>query len=194
MHAAVLTGVTGSYLVITGDKTGAANVVTVAQSGGDGGLAQLAYDPNTPSALTGTDADDAIVNISDVEVHSASNTVSDAIDGVTLTLKKQAPGTIDTLTVANDDSVVQGKVTAFVTAYNALATQIATLRSYDPATAKAGPLLGDSMLLNIERSCGVPSAVRSAGRPSLTPCWPVSALPSARTGSWRWIPPSSRRR
>ncbi len=52
--------------------------------------------------------------------------------------------------MANDDSVVQGKVTAFVTAYNALATQIATLRSYDPATAKAGPLLGDSMLLNIE--------------------------------------------
>ena len=150
VHAAVLTGVTGSHLVITGDKTGAANVVKVTQSGGDGGLSQLVYDPPNASALTGTDALDAIVHVSGVAVHSPSNTVADAIDGVTLTLKKQAPGTVDTLTIANDDTAVQGKVTAFVTAYNALATQIATLRSYDATTARAGPLLGDAMLLNIE--------------------------------------------
>jgi flagellar hook-associated protein 2 len=150
VHAAVLTGVTGSYLVVTGDKTGAANVVTVTQTGGDGGLAQLVYDPLNSSALTGTDAEDAVVHISGVEVHSATNTVTTAIDGVTLTLKKAAPGTVDTLTVSNDDSTAQDKVNSFVTAYNALATQIASLRSYDAATAKAGPLLGDAMLLNIE--------------------------------------------
>ncbi len=156
VHATILNGMSGnqpaSYLVISGDKTGAVNKVAVAQSGGDGGLSSLVYDPDSPgtSALTGTDAEDAIVHISNVEVHSATNTITDAIDGVTLALKKQAPGTVDTLTVANDDSVVQDKVTAFVTAYNSLATQIATLRSYDAATAKAGPLLGDAMLLNIE--------------------------------------------
>lgn len=150
VHAAVLTGTTGSHLVVTGDKTGDANKVKVTQSGGDGGLAQLVYDPPNTSVLTGTDAADAIVHISGVPVHSATNTVNGAIDGITLTLKKAAPGTIDTLTVANDDSSVQGKASAFVTAYNALATQIATLRSYDAATAKAGPMIGDAMLLNIE--------------------------------------------
>lgn len=169
VHAAVLTGVTGSYLVVTGDKTGAVNKVAVAQSGGDGGLAALVHDPQSPgtSALTGTDAGDAIVHISSVEVHSATNTISDAIDGVTLTLKKEALGTVDTLTVANDDSAVQGKVNAFVTAYNALATQIASLRSYDAATAKAGPLLGDAMLLNIEAQLrrSVSSPVAGAAEP-----------------------------
>jgi len=167
VHAAVLTGVTGSYLVITGDKTGAANLVKVTQSGGDGGLAQLVHDPLGVSAMSGTDAADAVVHISGVEVHSATNSVTSAIDGVTLTLKKAAPGTVDTLTVANDDSAVQDKVGAFVTAYNALATQIATLRSYDPATSRAGPLLGDSMLLNIEAQLrrSVSSPVSGATEP-----------------------------
>lgn len=150
VHATVLTGVTGSHLVITGDKTGAANVVKVAQSGGDGGLAQLVHDPQGVSALTGTNADDAIVHVSGIAVHSAGNSITTAIDGVTLNLKKAALGTVDTLTIANDDTAVQDKVKGFVMAYNSLATQIATLRSYDAATAKAGPLLGDAMLLNIE--------------------------------------------
>jgi flagellar hook-associated protein 2 len=170
VHATVLTGVTGSHLVITGDKTGTANLVKVTQTGGNGGLAQLVYDPPNPSALTGTDAQDAIVHVSGVEVHSASNSVTTAIDGVTLTLKKAAPGTVDTLTVANDDSAVQGKVNGFVAAYNALATQIATLRSYDAATAKAGPLLGDAMLLNIEAQLrrSVSSPVTGATEPYTT--------------------------
>ena len=54
------------------------------------------------------------------------------------------------LAVSNDSGGVQGKVTAFVSAYNVLANQISKLRSYDPATKVAGPMLGDAMLLNIE--------------------------------------------
>jgi flagellar hook-associated protein 2 len=150
VRATILTGVDGSHLVLTGDKTGLANAVKVTQSGGDGGLAQLVYDPPNPSTQTSIDAQDAIVNLSNVEVRSTTNTVTGAIDGLTLTLKAAAPGTIETLTVANDDSAVQNKANAFVTAYNALAKQIATLRSYDPAAKKAGPMLGDSMLLGIE--------------------------------------------
>ncbi len=39
---------------------------------------------------------------------------------------------------------------SFVTAYNQLASQIAKLRSYNAQTKAAGPMLGDSMLLNLE--------------------------------------------
>jgi flagellar hook-associated protein 2 len=102
------------------------------------------------TAVAGAVAQDAIVNIAGFPVHSAINTVDGAIDGVSLTLKKAEPGTITQLTVANDDAAVQGKVTEFVNAYNALSKQIATLRSYDATTKAAGPLLGDSMLLGIE--------------------------------------------
>ncbi len=153
VRATIITGVDGSRLILTGGKTGAANAVKVTQAGGDGGLAQLVYDLPNPSGMTpvaGVTAQDAIVNISGFPVHSTTNTVDGAIDGVTLTLKKEAPGTTATLTVANDDSAVQGKVSEFVNAYNVLARQIATLRSYDASNRKAGPLLGDGMLLNIE--------------------------------------------
>jgi flagellar hook-associated protein 2 len=153
VRATIISGVGGSRLILTGDKTGAANEVRVTQAGGDGGLATLVYDPPNPSALTpvaGVVAQDAIVNIAGIEVRSASNVVDTAIDGVTLTLKKQEPGTISTLTVAQDDAAVQTKVTEFVNAFNALAKQIATLRSYDASTGKGGPLLGDAMLRGIE--------------------------------------------
>jgi flagellar hook-associated protein 2 len=153
VRATVITGVDGSRLILTGEKTGAANVIKVTQAGGDGGLSQLVYDLPNPSGLTpvaGVAAQDAIVKIAGFPVHSASNVVDGAIDGVTLTLKKADVGVTTTLTVGNDDSAVQGKVGEFVNAYNALAKQIATLRSFDASTGKGGPLLGDSMLRNIE--------------------------------------------
>ncbi len=150
VRATILTGADGAHLVLTGDKTGLANAVTVTQNGGDGGLAQLVHDPPTASAYTAVDAQDAIVNISGIEVRGANNSIEGAIDGVTLTLKKAEPGVTDILAVTNDDAAVQTKASTFVTAYNALASQIAKLRSFDAATRKAGPLLGDSMLLNIE--------------------------------------------
>jgi flagellar hook-associated protein 2 len=150
VRATLLTGVDGAHLVLTGDKTGVANQIKVTQTGGDGGLAPLVYDLPNPTTMIAITAQDAVVNISGVAVHSATNTVNGAIDGVTLTLKKEAVGTLDTLTISNDDSAVQTKATGFVTAYNTLSTTIAKLRSYDATAKKAGPLLGDSMLMNIE--------------------------------------------
>jgi flagellar hook-associated protein 2 len=54
------------------------------------------------------------------------------------------------LDIAYNTTATTDKVKAFVTQYNALATQIGKLRSYDAATKVAGPLLGDAMLNTIE--------------------------------------------
>ena len=43
--ASVITTTGGARLVLAGTATGAANAITVTQSGGDGGLATLTYDP-----------------------------------------------------------------------------------------------------------------------------------------------------
>jgi len=151
VRATLVRGVEGTRLVLTGSKTGAANPITVKAAGGDGGLAQLAYDPPGTTALTPiADAQDAIVVVSGIEIHSADNSIEDAIDGVTLTLKKAELGTTVSLDVADDTSGIQGRANAFVNAYNVLATQIAKLRSYDADTKAAGPMLGDAMLRNIE--------------------------------------------
>ncbi|MEO8308295.1 MAG: flagellar filament capping protein FliD [Pseudomonadota bacterium] len=151
INAALVSGVNGAQLVLTGTATGAANAIKITTSGGDGGLQQLVYDPPITTAMTSVNAaQDAIVNVSGITVNSASNSVGSAIDGVTLNLLKAVAGTTVSLSVANDNSGVQAKVTSFVSAYNVLANQIAKLRSYDASTKAAGPMLGDAMLLNIE--------------------------------------------
>jgi flagellar hook-associated protein 2 len=89
--------------------------------------------------------------VSGYEIHSDSNTVSTAIEGVTLTLK--APTEEDStvlLTVERDDAAIQDAAKKFVDAYNSLASTIKALSRYDVATESAGTLLGDAMLRNIE--------------------------------------------
>jgi flagellar hook-associated protein 2 len=81
------------------------------------------------------------------------------VPGVTLNLLTTSPttttggvttGTPLTLTVADDTTTTTSQVNAFVTAYNALQSEMASLGSYDAATSTAGPLLGDPLLLNLK--------------------------------------------
>ena len=142
----------GTRLVLTGSDTGAGNAITVTHSGGDGGLAQLAYDPaNGVTDLTEIRAaQDAHVRIAGFDHYSSTNTISEAIDGVTLDLKAAEPGTQVTLSVAYDTARTIERVKQFVTAYNTLQGQLANLRSYTPQTGASGPLLGDALLRSIE--------------------------------------------
>ena len=154
VQASLLTDVEGTHLVLTGTKTGADRALTVTSSGGDGGLQKLAYDPHgsgTTNMELRSAAQDAIVFVSGYEIHSSSNTVSNAIEGVTLTLK--AATEVDTtvsLAVDRDDSAIQAAAKKFVDAYNTLGSTIKSLSKYDPSTQAAGTLLGDAMLRNIE--------------------------------------------
>jgi flagellar hook-associated protein 2 len=153
VRATLVTGTDGSRLVLSSAQTGAANKITVAQSGGDGGLAQLAYSASDQANYTVVkQAKDAIVSIAGAQTTSASNTIENAIDGVTLTVKAETTeesGPV-TISVGYDSAAVTTRIKNFVTAYNALAGQISKLRSYDPNTKTAGPMLGDSMLSGIE--------------------------------------------
>ncbi|RYG65985.1 hypothetical protein EON77_17905, partial [bacterium] len=137
-------------LVLSGTATGATNALGIQSSGGDGGLAALDYAPPAASTLTAVPPEDAVVMIAGYEVHSASNVVSDAIDGVSINLKDAEEGKVMSLTVELDQGAVQQKVQNFVSAYNVLAKQMKALRGYDAETKAAGPLLGDAMLRGIE--------------------------------------------
>jgi flagellar hook-associated protein 2 len=76
--------------------------------------------------------------------------VSGAIDGVTIDLKKADDGEIHRLTIANDEVAVLARARKFVDEFNSLAGKIAELRSFEPTTRKAGPLLGDALLRAVE--------------------------------------------
>ncbi|HTQ36802.1 MAG TPA: flagellar filament capping protein FliD [Steroidobacteraceae bacterium] len=156
--ATLITDQDGTHLVLAGTQTGAANAVSVnladsvdadGSTSDNSGLSQLfgmaAKDPVKDVAQ------DAIVNVGGFEIHSASNTIDSAIDGVTLVLKK-ANDTGDTtgLDISRDDDAIQAKAQSFVDAFNTLAGQISTLGSYDADSQTAGPMLGDSLLIGID--------------------------------------------
>jgi flagellar hook-associated protein 2 len=141
-------------LVLSGTATGAANAITVTQSGGDGGLAALVYDPAHPTTtqLTQTQPPlDANFTVNGFPATSASNQVTSAIDGVTLNLlKPTAVGTPTTFTVGTDSAGAQTSIGTFVTALNGLISSIQSLTSYDPTTQTAGPLLGNATLQSFQ--------------------------------------------
>lgn len=151
--ASIINEVGGSRLVLTARQTGAAATIEVTQSGGDGGLAALTFDPNAPlsGGLTQTAAAaDAVVRINGFEHHSASNSVTGAIEGLTLTLNSADPGNSHLLTVSNDTSSVAARIRKFVNDYNATARVFADLQQYDAATGKAGALIGDALVRGLE--------------------------------------------
>jgi flagellar hook-associated protein 2 len=152
--ASILTTIDGSRLVLSGTATGAANAVTVTQSGGDGGLAALVYDPANPTTtkLTQTQAAlNANFTVNGFPATSAGNQVTSVISGVTVNLlKPTAVATPTTLTVGADSAGAQASIGTFVTALNGLLTSIQGLTSYDPTTQTAGPLLGNATLQSFQ--------------------------------------------
>ena len=145
VQASLLTDVEGTHLVLTSMKTGADRALTVTASGGDGGLKKF------ENMEVRSEAQDAIVFVSGYEIHSGSNTVSNAIEGVTLTLKAPTvEGSTVLLGVDRDDAAIQDAAKKFVDSYNSLAGTMKSLSRYDASTEAAGALLGDAMLRNVD--------------------------------------------
>lgn len=134
-------------LVLTSDNTGTANTFKLS------GLTDLSYNPATETGTglskiqSGTNA---VVIIDGITVTKSSNTISDAIQGVTLSLTKTNIATPTKLTVTADTASIQNKVAAFVKAYNSVASLIKEQTSYNAETKVAGTLNGDSTARNIQ--------------------------------------------
>jgi flagellar hook-associated protein 2 len=151
VRATIVNGSDGAHLVLTSQVSGAANTISVAAAGGNGGLAALDYTTLAPAAYTQPRAAaDAEVNVAGVTHLSTTNTISTLIDGVEITLLEEGAGETHTLRIANDTSAIQSKIANFVAEFNSLAGTIGALRSYERETKKAGPLLGDAMLRSVE--------------------------------------------
>lgn len=157
--ATVISDGTQSHLVLTANNGGAANTITVTGTGDFGSLSTGSWNdestnPPTVTASTMTSlqtAADAIVTVDGVEIHSPTNTVTNAIPGMTLNLTGLTK-TDDkfNLTIGDDSSGVQTAVQSFVTAYNTMASTLGSLTSYNADTKAAGALQGDSSATSIQ--------------------------------------------
>ncbi len=138
-------------LVLTANKSGVANAISsiTVQAGGDTALNDLlAFNPTTnpPAATTMSEsapAQDARLTVNGIAITSATNTIRDAIQGVTLTLKAETTSPA-TLTVARDTSAVESAVAKFVESYNALASQLKSRSAYATSGSAGGTLAGDA--------------------------------------------------
>lgn len=149
--ATIVNADAGSYLILSSGDAGVDHAMTVVPEGGDGGLASLAYDPgNGLNALTeSVAAQDALVRIDGLDVGSSGNTITGAIDGVTIDLLEAIPGETSSLTIENDEAAVRETITGFVESYNKLVDTLDKLTSYDAASKTAAPLLGDAAVRGI---------------------------------------------
>jgi flagellar hook-associated protein 2 len=151
VRATIVNAADGAHLMLTAQSAGQANAITVAVADATGTLGDLAYGPSDTTHYDEKhQALDAVIYVAGFKHTSASNTFADVIDGVTITARKADDDQTHTLTISNDTNGTTAKIKKFVDAYNALQSQIAQLRSYEPTTKKAGPLLGDALLRGIE--------------------------------------------
>jgi flagellar hook-associated protein 2 len=155
-------GSAGYKLSLTSNATGASNSIKLTSMDSSGnaannntGLAQLSFDPTAATGsgkefTVGIAAQDAHLQLNGIDLYRSSNTVSDAITGVTLTLGSTTGSS--TLTVAQDTSSISTAITNFVKAYNDLNTQIQSSTSYDQTTNTAAALTGDATTRTLQSS------------------------------------------
>lgn len=136
-------------LVLVSSKTGEASSMNISVASGTGTLASLFNkDPLAGAVMTETvAAKNAQLTVNGLAISSATNTVSESLQGVTLTLAKTGDST---LSVGRDTSSVASAINGFVAAYNSLVSTGAKLTSYDAGTQKGSALTGDSTLRNLQ--------------------------------------------
>jgi len=151
VRATIVKASDGAHLILSATETGAANAITVAVTGGNGGLAPFAYAAGAPAnpLLQLQAAADANVVIDGFPVSSSGNTISAAIDGLTINLVSAKPGTTVDVSVDYNPEGAKSSVAGFVTAYNKLIDTVTELTRYNVDTRDAAPLLGDATVRGI---------------------------------------------
>jgi flagellar hook-associated protein 2 len=140
--ATLMTTSDGVRLLLSSTEGGSGNAITLT---GTGSLDTFATGFSVNS--TGTDA---VVKIDGVTVTSATNTLTNVIDGVTLTLTSAKPGTVINFGVQADTAGAEDRLRKFVTEYNNYVSTSRRLRAFDASSNAAGPLIADSLVRNIE--------------------------------------------
>ena len=156
-------------LSLTSTKTGSANAISAITVTGDSTLSGLlsyvdnGTDNGNPD-LTEIAATNAEFSINGINITSATNTVSDAIEGVTLTLKSKTT-TPATLTIDRDTSSMETALSSFVEGYNALVSQLKSRSAYSTSsTSTQQPLAGDGTVrLMLEQLRGILSTPATGG-------------------------------
>ncbi|MNT01009.1 Flagellar hook-associated protein 2 [compost metagenome] len=119
----------------------------ISVTSGDGTSALSDLVANDPAAAQNMQqtvaAQNAKLTANNIAIQSASNQVTGAVQGVTLSLAQTGTSNVG---VQRDNTAIQNGVQAFVTAYNNLQKAANNLSAYDPGTQTGSALTGDAVL------------------------------------------------
>ena len=157
VSASIISDASGARLSLRSKDTGVENAfrISVTETVDDGnaatGLSSLGYDATAASSpmSRSTSAVNAALTVNGIALSSASNTLNNVADGLTLSLLKPTTTDID-VSVAADTASVKTAVTDFVAAFNTLAGFIKAQTAYNADSKVAGALQGDQATLAIQ--------------------------------------------
>jgi flagellar hook-associated protein 2 len=133
-------GATTPYrLVITSDDSGSAQGLTITNNLNQGTGSAVSFTQITA-------ADDAVFSLNGITVTRGANSVTDAIDGVTLNLKSLSTGDPTQITLERDTDAIVSGLEDFVSKYNAVVSYVSSQSRYDATKKTAGVLSGDFTL------------------------------------------------
>src|SRR5690606_519830 len=148
VSASVINTGNGFQLVMTSEKTGKDNAIEISVVDDDGtstdasGLSQLAFNADAQSLAEKVEATDAVFTINGVEIKRSTNTIDDAINGLTFNLTDTvtSPATVK---VGQDADAIAGRVQDFVDKFNEIQKIINEVGKYKPG-GESGSLAGNS--------------------------------------------------
>ena len=150
-------GVTATIVDLNGDGTQQQIILNSKETGASGRVELV----ETTATGTGTDLNirslnppdgdftklDAAFNLNGLNLTRSTNSISNAVEGVTLTLKKAGAASIN-ITQSTD---VENKLRGFVNAYNVIQDAVASQYKKDAKGRPTGVLAGDSTLRNVQQ-------------------------------------------
>lgn len=134
-------------LIISGNDTGSSRTITIDAgttlngSGGTSDFTAAAFAENKTAA-------NADFMVDGLQISRETNSVSDVITGVTITLKKD--NSTANISVDSDTEAIQEQIEAFVSAYNDVMSFLTENTAYDATTKESGVLSGEATVRTIQ--------------------------------------------
>ena len=122
--------------------------LTTIESPSGSGLSSISYS-SFDNAIETVAASDASFTIDGTTITRDKNTISDLIDGVTMTLKSTT-SSAETISAAYDSEVAESAVESLVNEINSLQTSLTTLSQRGVNGAEAGPLAGIPLVRTLQ--------------------------------------------
>ncbi|MFN0183652.1 MAG: flagellar filament capping protein FliD [Aquabacterium sp.] len=157
VRASIVNDASGARLVLRSSITGLENGFRISVTDDDtddednSGLSRLSYNPPAGAVMSRTQsAANAEAAINGLAVSSASNEMTDVVDGLSLKLLKTTASAVE-VGVTRDTAAMKKSIESFVDAYNAVAKLLRDQTKYDEGSKNAGALQGDRGAIGLQR-------------------------------------------